>query len=587
MKEKWKVGLVTGAAALMTVSLVGCGSGSGNNTSSTSGSGSSSTNTTNTSNTTNTTNTTNSTNTTQTTSTSSSSAPKQGKPLVIMPSPYGSFQDNFNPFSPTANAGTNGLIYEPLFYYSLVGSDVYPILGTKMTWSNGNKTLTVDLNSKATWSDGQPFTSDDVVFTFNDLLKKYPAVDTNGVWKELSDVKANGPNQVVFDFKKADVPFAMYVLQTDIMPKHIWSSLGDPSKAKITKPIGTGPYTLSSFTAQDYKFKARDDYYKGTPPVPELDFPAFSSNDSADLALAKGQIDWGGVMISNIDQNFVAKNPHNHYWFPPNNIVGILPNLTDPLLKDPAVRKAISLAVNRDDISKKGEYGYEQPAQPDGIFPNWQKDWADPNLPAADQKFTYDPSQAEKTLQAAGYTKGSDGIYQKNGKKLSFTLIVVSGWTDWDADAQLISQELKKVGIQINVKQEQYAAYQSQLSAHNFQMAVGSTGGGPSPYFIFNSTLGTKKSANYEQFSDPAVDAALADFASTSDQTKQKQDIYKVEKALAEKLPIIPLVYGATWYEYNDSKYTGWPTAKNPYVSPAPWSWPAPEIVLMHLKPVS
>ncbi|GMA61139.1 hypothetical protein NZD89_15845 [Alicyclobacillus fastidiosus] len=150
---------------------------------------------------------------------------------------------------------------------------------------------------------------------------------------------------------------------------------------------------------------------------------------------------------------------------------------------------------------------------------------------------------------------------------------------------KLIAQDLNKIGIQVNVQQVQYGAYMSQLSGHKFQLTIWFSQSGRTPYYLFNSLLGTNEQYNYEQFSDSTTDADLADFAKTTHQSKQMQGIYNVERTLASKLPVIPLVYGATWYEYNDSKYTGWPTADNPYETPAPGSWPAPEIVIMHLKP--
>ncbi|WAH37619.1 ABC transporter substrate-binding protein [Alicyclobacillus dauci] len=568
MLNTWKVGLVTGAVAVMTAGLAGCSSG-----------GSPSSNSSDT----------NGTTTTSNTSPSTSSGSGQGAALTIVPAPYGSFQDNFNPFeaATTANGGTSGFIYEPLFYYNIVGPEKYGLLGKDMSWSNGNKTLTVTLSDNVKWTDGQPFTSKDVVFTF-DLLKKYPAIDTNGVWSELTDVKASGDNEVVFTFKKADVPFAMYVVQTLIVPEHIWSSVPDPSKYSNDKPVGTGPYVLDSFSAQDYKFKANDNYYLGKPSVPELNFPAYSSNDTADLALAQGGVAWGGAFIPNIDKVFTSKSSHNKYWFPPNNDVMLVPNLKNPILSQPVVRKAMSMAINRDDISQKGEYGYEKVASPTAVLLPNNQDWMDPNLPQADQSFTYDPTGAEKLLQSAGYKKNSSGVYQTpDGKPLSFTLQVVAGWTDWDMDAQLLAQQLGKIGIKVQVQQQQYAGYEAALKDHKFDLAVASSGGGPNPYYIYQTVFGKTGQFNYEQWSDPTTDAALSDFSQTTDTTKQKQDIYKVERIVAEQLPTIPLVYGATWYEYNDSQYTGWPDAQNPYVTPAPWAWPAPEIILMDLKPTS
>lgn len=549
-----KVALISGTVAVLTASLAGCGSSSSGNAPGGNTQGNSA----------------------------------QGKPITVVPAPYGSFQDNFNPFEyqTTANGGTFGLIYEPLFYYNLVGPQVYPLLGKQQTWSNGNKTLTVALNSKAKWSDGKAFSAKDVVFTFN-LLKQYPALDTSGVWQQLSSVTANGPDTVVFQFKNPNVPFGMYVLQEPIVPEHIWKSVSDPTKYLNSNPVGTGPYTLASFSAQNYRLKANPNYWGGTPPVPQINFPAYSSNESANLALAQGNVDWAGQFINNVQKVYAAKSTHNKYWFPPNNVVNLTPNLSNPILNQLPVRQALSMAINRNALAQKGEYGYVQVASPTTILPTSQN-WIDPSLPASDLKFTYNPAQAQKILENAGYKKNTSGVFvSPSGQPLKFNLIVVSGWTDWDMDAQLISQDLKNIGIQVNVQQLQYAGYEAALNSHSFDLAMASSGGGPNPYYIDVNVYQSHGSLNYEQWNSAAMDQAFAAFSATTNKSLQKQAMYKVEKIAAEQLPTIPLFYGGTWYEYSTKNYTGWPNASNPYVSPAPWSWPAAGVLIMHLKPSS
>ncbi|WP_067928795.1 ABC transporter substrate-binding protein [Alicyclobacillus shizuokensis] len=560
MKKTWKLGSTAAVAIALSATVAGCGSSSGGNSSG---------------------NSSGKANTTQ------SQGSAQGQPIVMVPAPYGSFQRNFNPFQTTSNPGTDGFIYEPLYYYNLVGPEKYGILGKSMAWSNGNKTLTVTLRDNAKWSDGQKFTSQDVVYTFN-LLKKNPALDTSGVWQELADVKADGDYKVVFDFKKPDVPFAMYVLETYIVPEHIWKNISDPRKTNNENPVGTGPYVLDTFTSQDYKFKANPNYYLGKPPVPEIEIPSYNSNDSANLALAKGEADWSSQFIPNIKNVYTSKSPNNHYWFPPNNNVQVIPNLKNPILSNLTVRKAISLAIDRGALIQKAEYGYPQASNPTGVLLPIMKDWLDPSLPKQDTEFTYNQQQAVKLLQDAGFKKNSNGIFETpDGKPLSFTMQVVAGWTDWDMSAQLIAQDLQKVGIKVQVQQQQYGGYISMLQSHKFELAIYSSGTGPNPYYIYKTTYGTGGPQNYEQFSNAEVDKALQAFSTTTDENTQKQEVYKIEKIVAETLPTIPLFEGPTWYEYNDSKYTGWPDADHPYVTPAAWAWPAPEIVVMHLKPRS
>ncbi len=510
------------------------------------------------------------------------------QPLVMLPSPYGTFPDNFNPFSSSANPGTIGLIYQPLFYQDNVSGHTFPLLGTSYSWSNHNKTLTVDLRKGVKWTDGVPFTAKDVVFSF-DMIKKYPTADINGVWTQLSGVTASGNYKVVFNFKQANVPFAYYVLSTTIVPQHIWSKVGDPTKLTNSNPVGTGPYLLLSFNSQVYKFSSNSHYWGGAPAVKSVEYPAFTSNTSADLALAKGQATWGGLFIPGIQSVYTSKNPNNHYWFPPNNVVMLYTNLQDSLLKNLVVRKAISMAIDRQKIYMEGEYGYEPVASPTGLIMPNNKSWLNTKLPKADQQFTYSPSAAIKLLESAGYKQNSQGIFvSPQGKPLNFTLQVVSGWTDWDADAALIAQDLKSIGINVTVQEEQYGAYYSNIGnpKKNYQLAISWTNSGPTPYYLYENMLNPKGNFNVEQLNNPKITGLLDKYSTTSNLTTQKQYIYQIQQYVAEQLPSIPLVYGATWYEYNNAQYTGWPTPSNPYINPAPYTNVAQAIVLTHLRPV-
>lgn len=511
-------------------------------------------------------------------------------PLEVLPSPNGNFQDNFNPFSSNNNGGnygTLGMVYEPLFYFDNVSGKAFSLLGKSYGWSNSNKTLTVQLQTKAGWTDGKAFTSADVVYTFQ-LLKQYPAADQQGVWSVLQGVKAVGKYAVQFDFKTANVPFAAYVLGQFIVPQHVWSKMGNPLKATVAKPIGTGPYVLASFSPQDYKYNANPNYWGGNPPVKVVDFPAYSGNDSGNLALAKGQIDWAGMFIPGIQNVFIKRDQqHNHYFFPPGNVVMMYTNLKNPMLAQLPVRQAISYAINRSALANEGEYGYTKPASPTGlVLPN-NAAWLDPKLPGSAKSFPFNPSKAIQILQAAGFTKNAQGILEKNGHALSFTLKVVAGWTDWDADCQLIEQNLKKIGIAVTVNQEQIGAYNSDIgqAQKHYDLAISWTNTGPSPYFLYYNMLDNHGNYNVEQLNNSQVNGWLSNFSSTSNVSQEKQDVFKLENYMSAQLPSIPLFYGPVWFEYRDANYTGFPTANNPWINPAPWQNYAQAIVLMHLKP--
>jgi peptide/nickel transport system substrate-binding protein len=519
------------------------------------------------------------------TTTDKNTAAVEAKPLTVG-APNGNWQENFNPFSTAALYGTLGLIYQPMFSLSTVSHDEYPVLATKYEWVNNNKTLEVTLRDGVKWSDGQPFSADDVLFTFNDELKKYPAADTSGIMKVVKSVEKKSDNVVDFNFDEPNIPFQEYVLQTCIVPQHIWKDLGDPSKVAMTKPVGTGPYVLDSFTPQVFKMKKNENYFDAASyKVPQINFNAYNSNESAQLALVNGELDWAGMFIPNIDKVYTSKDKDFKYWFPAGSAIELYPNLQNPILKDVNVRKAINIAIDRDKIAKQAEYGYVEPLNITGVQPRDKDLIADKY---ADKGFKQDLEGAAKILKDAGYKKGSDGILvSPSGQKLEFTLQVVSGWSDWVQACMLVSQDLKKIGMDVKVQQPQFGAYQSNLQNHKFDLAIGWTNTAATSYKTFKDMLSKNGGWNPEGWDDPATEQALNDYKATTDPAKQKEAMGKIEDILVEQVPVMPLFYGETWYEYTTKHYTGWPDKDNQYNSPAVFTWPAAAYNLSKLTPVN
>ena len=213
----------------------------------------------------------------------------------------------------------------------------------------------------------------------------------------------------------------------------------------------------------------------------------------------------------------------------------------------------------------------------------------------ANNSFTVDTNKANQLLQSAGFTKGSDGIYaDKNGKKLAFSMNVVTGWTDWVTDCQIMASSLKAIGMNVSVNAISYNAYYSALQLGNFDSAISWTSAGPSPFFLLNGLLNSMQTAplgqsaptNWERWSNPTSDHLLTQYASSPDANVQAQALYGLQKIMVEQVPSIPLVYGANWNEYSTAHFTGWPSADNPYALPAPFSYPDSEITVLHLHPV-
>jgi peptide/nickel transport system substrate-binding protein len=495
----------------------------------------------------------------------------------------------FNPYSSTGGGVADGILYEPLYYVDNINGTSRPWLASSYAWSNGNKTLTFTVRRGAKWTDGKPLTAADVAFTFN-LLKRYPALDLQAVWTVLSSVRASG-DKAIFTFTKPSVPFFYYLAdQTYILPQHIWKSISNPVTYTDKSPVGSGPFEVHSCSPQNITYTRNPHYWqKGRPYITKVVYPAFMDNQPGNLFLSQGNANWGAQYIPNIQSYYVSASPSTrHYWFPPaSDPIGLFPNLKQWPTNILAVRKAISYAIDRSKVSQQGVYGYLKPGDQTGVILPNQKSWWDQSL-AQSNGFTknhgYDPQKAMQLLKSAGFTKGSDGIFQKGGRKLSLSLINIGGYTDWVAEARVVASDLRAVGIAVTPENLSGNDWTSRGTGGRFQLAygAGNLSGGPAPYYLYYQLLYSHSipNSNWEHFSSPQVDSWLQQYATTTDTARQHQLITNIEKVMATQVPFIPILEDVNWDEYDTSKITGWPTASNPYASPAPYNTPDWEVVL-------
>jgi peptide/nickel transport system substrate-binding protein len=509
------------------------------------------------------------------------------------------FTHNFNPFSSSSFAeqlSVRSLVNEPLFEFdTLKANTEYPWLATKYTFANGGKTIVFDLRHGVKWSDGTPFTSADVAYTF-DLLNKTPAADNYGAPAMASPATTPNKYTVILHYKQPEytsiTTIAGAVL---IVQKKQWSKISDPATAVVTQEVGTGPYEISSYSSQVVKYKVNPTYWGGKPAVPEVNVAYYATNTAAATALASGQLTWAGNDIANVDSIFVNKDPKtNHTYFAPGSTVTLWFNIpsTGPLA-DPVVRQAISEGVDRTALSVEGESGYENPAtSSSGLILPAQSAFLEPSL-KGDLSATANATKVASLLTGDGYTKDSNGFYSKGGQQITFSIEDPTAYSDYYADSQLMSQELQAEGIDATVDGVATSQWYTDLADGNFQTMIHWGNGGVNPWVQYDnwmdSTLsapiGTSANGDYGRYTNPAAQTALTALASTnpSDVAAMTKQVDALENIMSTDVPMAPLLYGADWDEYSTAGYTGFVTAANPYMDPSPGD-PQLPIILMHLK---
>jgi peptide/nickel transport system substrate-binding protein len=526
---------------------------------------------------------------TNTTSGDAATTHKQGGTVTIANEQGQTWTCQFNPFNPAVNATSIGFVYEPLVYVNLLKNQAEtPMLASSYKWSDDKKTIVFTVREGVKWSDGAPFTADDVAFTFN-LMKQTPAIDLYALWTGagLQSVTASG-NQVTMTFDAAAQPyFFNFANQIGIVPKHIFST-GDaaahPDTWADANPVGTGPFTVNPCTPNNIQYLANPTYWQaGKPYIQKVEYPAYLDNGPANLDLASGKAQWGSQFIPNIKQFYVSKSKDNHTWSPPVTNVSLFPNL-DPshaATSKLAVRQAIAYAIDRAQVALIGEGGQQPAANQTGVVtPTFNKYFDGAALSTAG----YDKPNVDKAKQlmsGAGYSTSNP---------LKLSVITVTGYTDWDASLALIKQQLQPIGIELTVNDLAQQTYDDRLYNGDFDLAYVAEPGGPTPYYELRQILYSKNSApigkpasfNYERYNNPDIDKLFEQYPSADD-AGQVAIIKQVSAAMLRDVPIIPTTESVDWFQYNTSDIQGWPTQEDPYAQPSAFSVPDVEQVLLRL----
>ncbi len=324
--------------------------------------------------------------------------------------------------------------------------------GTSVTWK---------LKDGVLWSDGDPFTADDVIFTWKYIVEPKTGATTSSSYDTIKDVTALDKTTVKVTFK---APTAIWYLPFTgvygaILPKHILEKCDAAAQCPYNqKPIGTGPYVVADFVSGDHvNYKANEKFREANAPFfAAIDMKGGGDAVTAVKAVQTGQVDyaWNPQVAPDIlkqltDSGAILEN------VPGASVERIFVNFSDPSIDvdgeksspkskspfwaDKNVRQALALAIDRKSMADN-LYGLA------GVATNT-------TIPAVYEgpAFTYDPKKASDLLDAAGWKKGADGIREKDGKKFSITFRT-SVNSVRDKEAQLIKQNLKDIGITVEIR---------------------------------------------------------------------------------------------------------------------------------------
>ena len=209
---------------------------------------------------------------------------------------------------------------------------------------------------------------------------------------------------------------------------------------------------------------------------------------------------------------------------------------------------------------------------------------------------SYDVAAADRALTAAGYKKDAGGNrLGKDGKPLpSFKILVGAGWTDFITMAQVVSNNLKEVGIKTSIDQQAWGSYSGGLQTASYDMGISwGFGNGSTPYYTFNAgfnpdfsaAVGKTAPSNLSHYTNPVITQALESFRTTSNLATQQKAVNTIISAVMKDVPWVPLTDRVNFALFNTSKFTGFPSAKDPYNDASPDDSNGARLMYLNVKP--
>jgi peptide/nickel transport system substrate-binding protein len=525
--------------------------------------------------------------------------------LTAVPQQLTSWVENYNPFNNTTVLPTVlDFMYEPLVVFNAMqGGEAHHRLAESFEYSQDMLSLTFTLRDGLVWSDGEPLTAADAVFSFN-LVKEYPALDQRAVWPKLKGVYQVDDRTFTLDLAGVDAGLIYQIVQVPIVPEHIWAEVADPVTYTNPTTVGSGPLTeIDRFTPQEYIQCRNPNYWDAaTLQVDCMRMPQLANNDQVLTAAANGELDWFGSFIPDIERTYVGTDPDNHgYWFPAGSPVYFSLNLQseDPGLNeafnDIAFRRAFSMAMDRQAMVDIAGYGYPTVNDyPSGLGRAYHS-WNNPEVEAQYGKYTeFNIESAKAELETAGYadTNGDGFLETPGGHPISFNIIVPNGWTDWVNTVQLAVEGLNEIGIDATVATPESPAWTDALIAGSYEAAINSVTTGVSPHYFLDQSLHSRHIGQSRfqsaRFANPELDAALDAFNTTVDPDEQTAIMNEIQMLIAQDMPLINVFNNPLWYEYNTKRFTGFFNADNPVARPVVYAGvPERLLHLLRLRPGS
>jgi len=420
------------------------------------------------------------------------------------------------------------IIYSPLVIVEGDGTTKNALAESVEPAADG-LSVTVHLKKDVKWSDGEPFTADDVVFTYEQKAKKENG-NADQLWVGDQPIKFEKVDDYTVKFVLPQASAAAVnniATETFIIPKHIFEGVEDFSVNELPEnPVGTGPYKLVEYKRGEYlTFEANEHYFGGEPSIKNLTLRIIESADTTKVALQKGEVDAAFVLpsdVADLDEKTITTYPYSE------NRVGYLGlNTKSEALQDVKVRQAVLFALNKDELNQAAYLEKEYYEQPYSFLP--------PNNPFATEDIEKYDTNIEKSKEL---------LKEANVSDLKLNLAFSSSDPAQTIQATLIQQQLQKAGITVTLEGGDGTAIFAELDkdgSTKYNLFLGGYIMGNDPD-LYGALFETEGSANYFQTENKATDELFNKAAVELDEAKRKELYNELQQAIAEDARIYPIV---------------------------------------------
>ncbi len=411
--------------------------------------------------------------------------------------------------------------------------------------------VTYHLRRGVRWQDGAPFSADDVIYTWQQMMNPQNAVVSRFGYDIVSRIDKIDDYTIRVHLKHRFAPFVsnFFTLTNHsncILPKHLLAKYPNINRIAFNSmPVGTGPFRVVEYQHGSLiRFEANRHYWRGPPKLNRIEYHIIENDNTLAALTQSHEIDFYfrasealAQTLRNIPGTRVVLAPFTRF-------ADIGFNTSMPALRDVRVRQALAYATDRNAIIDKVTHGIEMPGDSDQPPFFWAYDR---NV----QRYPYDPLRAAALLDAAGWRTGPDGMRSKDGQPLQLTLVSFTGSTTASETEVLLQSMWRKVGVDVAIKNYSSAQLYATLSQGGIEQSGKfdaifenwANGTDPDDSILFLCSMKPPAGWNVYGFCNRDVDAAESDALTHYDRASRKADYDKVQEALSRNLPIIVLWY--------------------------------------------